>query len=92
MLHHLVLGIYDRAGWEVIIGLACLNVGGLTLWAYGLRGDQVPQLLAQLPHGGPEADATRRFHLRLAQWFTGYAMLLMLAGFVLVLKAMVGLY
>ncbi len=72
------MGIYDRAAWAVIIGLALMLVGGLMLWAYGARQDRRAGIV--LVTSGPEAEATQRFHIRLVSWFLVYGVLITAIG------------
>ncbi|HUY68634.1 MAG TPA: hypothetical protein VMV79_04975 [Alphaproteobacteria bacterium] len=69
------MGIYNRAAWSVILGLALILVGGLVLWAYRARADAGASQLA-----GPEADAARLFHTRLARWFFAYGLAVIALG------------
>jgi hypothetical protein len=72
------------ATWSTIIGLALMLVGGLVLWAYGGRRSST---LAKLAETGAEAEATRRFHQRLARWFFIYGSLIITLGLALLLWA-----
>ncbi len=67
--------IYQVAAWSVIVGLSLMVVGGLMLWAYGARQGERGALA-----GGPEAEATHRFHQRLARWFFIYGMIVIALG------------
>ena len=67
--------IYQIAAWSVIASLSLMLVGGLVLWAYGAR---VPQ--GELSATGPEAEATKRFHRRLARWFFIYGIAMVIGG------------
>jgi len=72
------------ATWSTIIGLSLMLVGGLVLWAYGGRR---PAALAKIGEAGPEAEATRRFHQRLARWFFIYGSLIITLGLALLFWA-----
>lgn len=74
----------STATWSTIVGLALMLVGGLVLWAYG--GSR-PSARARLGEAGPEAEATRQFHSRLARWFFIYGGLLITIGLALLLWA-----
>ena len=71
------MGIYDEAAWGVIVGVALMLVGGLMLWAYGARGAKPNEAVLVT---GPEAEATRQFHGKLARWFFLYAMVVIAVG------------
>ena len=75
---------YLIAAWGTIIGLALMLVGGLVLWAYG--GSRATAL-ALLVESGPEAEATRLFHQRLARWFFIYGSVIVTLGLALLLWA-----
>jgi hypothetical protein len=77
------MGMY-LATWSVIAGLALMLVGGLVLWAYGGRRPLLPRAIAET---GPEAEATRQFHQRLARWFFVYGSLVITLGLALLLWA-----
>jgi multisubunit Na+/H+ antiporter MnhC subunit len=72
----------DLTAWRVILGLSLMSVGGLVLWAYGAR--RTGSVVASL---GPEAEATRNFHLNLVRWFFIYGVLVIAAGTLLLLWA-----
>jgi hypothetical protein len=77
------MGLY-LATWSMICGLALMLVGGLVLWAYGGRR---PLLSRSIAETGPEAEATRQFHQRLARWFFVYGSLVITLGLALLLWA-----
>jgi hypothetical protein len=77
----LIVNIYDRAAWGVIIGLAMMVIGGLVLWAYGARNYE-PAEERSFAAAGPEAEATRRFHVRLVKMFFIYGLSLVTLGIV----------
>jgi|GEM_PF-2021131 hypothetical protein len=70
------MAIYNHAAWYVIFGLSLMLVGGLMLWAYGARRRM------RTTHGfvGPEAEAARLFHHKLARWFFIYGAAIIVAG------------
>ena len=70
------------ATWSTIIGLALMFIGGLVLWAYGARQSSS---IAKFAETGVEAEATRRFHQRLARWFFTYGCLIITAGLAMLL-------
>ncbi len=65
----------DITAWSVILGLSLMSVGGFVLWAYGARMPRHAVLAT-----GPEAEATRNFHLNLVRWFFVYGILVVAAG------------
>jgi len=65
----------EIVAWSVILGLSLMLVGGLVLWAYGTRRTR-----ASLVATGPEAEATRNFHLHLVRWFFVYGLMVVVAG------------
>jgi len=67
--------IYQIAAWGVIASLSLMLVGGLVLWAYGERAPQ-----GEVGVTGPETEATRRFHHRLARWFFIYGIAMVSGG------------
>jgi hypothetical protein len=77
------------ATWSTIVGLALMLVGGLVLWAYGGRRASSSARFADV---GPEAEATRRFHQRLARWFFIYGSLMIALGLALLLWAAQNFY
>jgi hypothetical protein len=72
----------DLTAWRVILGLSLMSVGGLVLWAYGTR--TMPNVVSA---AGPEAEATRNFHLNLVRWFFIYGVLVIAVGTGLLLWA-----
>jgi hypothetical protein len=79
------MGIFNHAAWGVIIGLALMAIGGLVMWAYGARTNRV--LATSLMVSGPEAEATRLFHVKLVRWFLNYGMGALVAGFIVLVWA-----
>lgn len=72
----------DLTAWRVILGLSLMSVGGLVLWAYGARHTgHVINII------GPEAEATRNFHLNLTRWFFIYGIIVIASGAGLLLWA-----
>ncbi len=78
--------LHEGAVWDLIIGLSLMIVGGLMLWTYSARRRQRGEGIV-LSASGPEAEATQRFHVRLARWFHLYGVGLTLVGAVMLLKA-----
>lgn len=76
------MGIYQKAAWAVILGLALILVGGLVLWAYGARRKS-----AAVISGGVEGAAAEAFHSKLARWFFLYGTGVIVAGVALLLWA-----
>lgn len=72
----------DLTAWRVILGLSLMSVGGLVLWAYGSH--RARNLVSVT---GPEAEATRNFHLNLTRWFFIYGIIVVIAGAGLLLWA-----
>jgi hypothetical protein len=72
----------DLTAWRVILGLSLMSVGGLVLWAYGTR-----HMRTVVTSMGPEAEATRDFHLNLVRWFFIYGILVITSGAGLLLWA-----
>jgi len=62
--------------WFTLIGVSLLFVGGFVLWVY-IAQTPVPATIT-----GPEAEATRRVHGSLAQWFFLYGIVALFIGFV----------
>jgi hypothetical protein len=60
-----------------------MMVGGLMLWAYGAHSQGTPSS----GFAGPEAEAVRTFHVKLARWFFLYGISIILAGAALLLWA-----
>ena len=69
------MAVSELAAWSVILGLALMSIGGLVLWAYGARRAQ-----STVVASGPEAEATRNFHLNLVRWFFIYGILVIALG------------
>lgn len=82
------MGLYDNAAWSVIFSLSLMLVGGLMLWAYGGHEEEPKEL----PTTGPEATATRTFHLHLSHWFLFYGATLIVIGLISLLWSMVYLF
>ncbi len=78
----LPMGVSVLAAWSVIAGLSLMLVGGLVLWAYGARRNAV--VAGEM---GLEAEATQRFHSRLARWFFMYGVVVILIGMALLFWA-----
>lgn len=70
-----MLSFADLTAWRIILGLSLMCVGGLVLWAYGMRRKETV-----IAVGGPEAEATRNFHHHLSRWFLLYGLLISLIG------------
>ena len=70
-----MMTVYQMAAWNVVAGLSLMMVGGLVLWAYGARPRAGVALI-----GGPEAEATREFHAKLARWFFVYGVFVITTG------------
>ncbi len=72
------IGVYNLAAWGVIVSLALMLIGGLVMWAYGGKRPSVSdQLFAAV---GPEAEATRLFHVKLTRWFFVYGAVVIFIG------------
>jgi hypothetical protein len=69
------MAILFQTTWMTLVGMSLLFVGGLVLWVYGTRAPN-----PVVSDNAPEADATRKFHSDLVQWFLLYGAGAVFAG------------
>ncbi len=72
--------------WTVLIGLSFLFVGGFVLWVYGTH---TPHRAGDV--AGQEAEATRKFHHHLVQWFFLYGVGAVIIGAICLVAAAIAM-